>query len=84
MLQDYELQEPLAVTFSALASAGAQLGNAVLRPGVLAAAAAWDPDAVPALCILTMASHNSLTTELDGRSAHPRYMLQPAVMECLR
>ena len=84
LAQDYKLEEPRSAVYAALASAGEQLGRALQLPGMMAASAAWDPAAVPVVCILAVASSGLLTTARDGKSEHPRFLLQPATVECLR
>jgi hypothetical protein len=85
LLQVYTLEDPLSAVLAALSVAAEQLGKALQLPGVMSASASWEPDAVPIVCILTVASSGSLAMPLDGgQSVHPSYLLQPATMECLR
>ena len=60
------------------------LSNALQRTGMLAATAAMDADAVPALCILLLASHEAYPAEARCELSHMRWLLQPATTECLR
>ena len=83
-VQDCKLEDPLSATCAALSCAGEQLGGALRLPGMMAAAGAWDPDAVPAVCILTLACRAALTSEPGVGSGDPRSLLQPATMHCLR
>ena len=69
---------------NALCDAGIQLGAALRRPGLLAAAVAWDPDAVPALCILTLGSASRSSAAAPKKPSSLHSLLQPATMECLR
>ena len=82
-MQDHKLEEPLSAAFAAVSCAGKQLGGALRLPGMVAAAAARDPDAIPAVCILAAACHTALASELGGRVGDPRSLLQPATMHCL-
>ena len=66
-LQDHDLHEPLDQVLAGLSGAGVRLGTALQQPGLLAASAAWDPDALPALCILALASDAKCpTADADG------------------
>ena len=64
------------------------LGATLRRPGMVAACAAWDADAVPALCILALVTHeavqNLYTEEASPQPSHVRSLLRPATTECLR
>jgi hypothetical protein len=77
-------QDSLPPVLAALRDAGNQLGTALRRPGLMAAAAAWDPDAVPALCILTLGSASRSSTAAPQKPSGLLLLLQPAAMECLR
>lgn len=57
-----------------------RLSRALQRPGMIAASTAVDPDAVAALCILTMAG----PTAFEEQSCFPLLKLQPAAADCLR
>jgi hypothetical protein len=69
---------------SAMSHAGTHFSNVLQRPGMLAAAAAVDADAAPALCILLLASHEAYPAEARCELSHMRSLLQPATTECLR
>ena len=84
LLKVYKLEDPHSAVLAALSVAGEQLGKALQLPGMMAVSASWDPDAVSIVCLLTVASGGSLATAQDGESVHPRFLLQPATMECLR
>ena len=72
----------LPAVMAGLRGADEQLGKALRRAGMLAAAAAWDPVAVPALCILTL---GTATEALESVRFKLRCsLLQPATAECLR
>jgi hypothetical protein len=77
-------QDVLPAVMGALRDAGNQLGTALRRPGLLAAAAAWDPDAVPALCILALGSASRSSAAAPKQRSSLHLLLQPATMECLR
>jgi hypothetical protein len=51
---------------------------------MMAAAAAVDADAMPALCILALASHEAYPDEAHCGLTRMRSLLQPATVECLR
>lgn len=68
----------------AMRYAGEDLGSALQRPGMTAAAAALDPDAVPVLCILALAADEVYATAAPGEPSCVRSQLQPATTECLR
>jgi hypothetical protein len=66
-----------------LSGASVCLGTAFQRPGLLAASAAWDPDAAAALCILAMASDaNDPAADPDELPTCLR--MRPALADCLR
>ena len=68
-LQDEGLHEPLEQVLTGLFGAGFHLGRALQQPGLLAASAALQPNALPALCILAMASDAEFpAAHSDGRS----------------
>ena len=77
-------QDVLPAVMGALRDAGNQLGTALRRLGLLAAAAAWDPDAVPALCILALGSASRYSAASPQKPNSLRSLLQPATTECLR
>lgn len=82
-LQDHELHEPLHQVLAGLCGASVCLGTAFQRPGVLAASAAWDPDAAAALCILAVASAaNDPAADPDELPTCLR--MRPALADCLR
>jgi hypothetical protein len=84
-LQDHELREPLEQVLAGLFGAGVRLGRALQQPGLLAASAAWEPDALPALCILAMASDAECpAADLDGVSIDMPLQMRPALEACLR
>ena len=72
----------------AMRNVGELLGATLRRPGMVAACAAWDADAVPALCILALVTHeavqNLYTEEASPQPSHVRLLLRPATTECLR
>ena len=82
-LQVYPHQDSLSHVLAGLLlnHPGERLGEAVRRPGMMAAAAAWDPDAVPALCILTLAGDDMTPDLRRTPSRRPRQLLQPATLE---
>jgi hypothetical protein len=83
-LQTSGLQDCSPAVQAALRDAGHQLGTALRRPGMVAAAASWDHDAVPALCILTLGSASRSSTAAPQKLSGLRSLLQPATIECLR
>jgi hypothetical protein len=84
LLQDHDIRNPLAIVGPALTRNRERLGDALLRPAFMAAVAAWDLDALPAICILTLASCDLFPAETDGKPSNPRRLLLPAAMACLR
>jgi hypothetical protein len=72
----------------AMRNVGELLGATLRRPGMMAACAAWDADAVPALCILAVVAHEAVqslyTEEASPQPSHVRSLLRPAATECLR
>ena len=68
----------------AMRAAGEPLGSALQRPGMLAASAAWDADAVPTLCILALGLDRVFPREASPDPSHVRWLLRPATTECLR
>ena len=58
------------------------LAKALRRTGMVAAAAAWDPDAVPALCILALGIATQVAQSVPHKPSCSA--LQPATVECLR
>ena len=77
-------QDLLPAVLATLHNVGNELGTALRRPGMLAAAAAWDPDAVPALCILALGSASSSSAAASKKPSSLHSLLQPATIECLR
>jgi hypothetical protein len=77
-LQDPKVQDKPEQVMAAICSPGQRLGAALQRPDVIARATAWEPCAVPVLCILALAS--------SGLAEQPRMrlQLQPAHAECTR
>lgn len=57
-----------------------RLSTALQWPGMVAASAAVDPDAVAVLCILAMAG----PTSIEEQPTFPLLDLQPAAADCLR
>jgi hypothetical protein len=87
MIQDQELQDPLAEVLGGLRNADKRLGMAFGRMGMLAEIAALDRDATPVLCALALASLNGLSLLTPQR--HDEWCcvplpLLPATGECLR
>ena len=82
--QASRLQVALPGILAGLRAAGHQLGTVLRRPGMLAATAAWDPDAVPALCILALGSASRSSAAEPQTPSKLCSLLQPATMECLR
>jgi hypothetical protein len=84
-LQDRKLHEPLDQVLEGLFGAGVRIGTALQQPGLLAASAAWDPNALPALCILAMASDAECpAADSDGRLVCMPSQMRPALGLCLR
>ena len=81
--QDNKVMNPQLYVRDSLCSGLPQLGRAVRRTGLAAAAAAWDPNAVPVLCILAEACHE-MPTATHQDPLLPRVLLRPSALECLR
>ena len=69
---------------AAMCHASESLGQAIQRPGFMAAAAAKDAEAVPALCIFAMASREASPAQAQCKLSDFFSQLQPATTECLR
>ena len=84
-LQDHELHEPLGQVLAGLFGAGVRLGTALQQPGLLAASAAWDPGALPTLCILALASDAKCpAADAEGLEVSMPEQMRPALGACLR
>jgi hypothetical protein len=79
-------QDPeLPAVLIGMEGADKRLNTAFQRPGMLAGAAAWDPDAVPVLCTLAFARTRALLAEGSHEAwDRTRSLLQPVTMECVR
>jgi hypothetical protein len=86
-MQDHGLRDPVPLVLEVMCHSADRLGAALQRPGVVAAAAAWDPGAVPALCILSVAGCPAAPNDWGSEACamkEAQLQLQPALGCCTR